>query len=98
MSDHSPEPEPSAADRHQNSSILALAFSGPVVRRALIFAVVVGSVLVAINHSHCCFASQNVSGVCVFQVGLTVCVPYVVSTVSSVLALRQRCESYDSSK
>ena len=65
----------------------ALALAGPVVRRALIFAVVVGSVLVAINHGDALLRGE-VSGGRWLRIGLTVLVPYVVSTLSSVLALR----------
>ena len=64
-----------------------LACSGPVVRRALIFAVVVGSVLVAINHGDALLRGDVDAGRGL-RMGLTVLVPYVVSTLSSVLALR----------
>jgi hypothetical protein len=67
---------------------LALACSGPVVRRALVFAVVVGSVLVVINHGHALLRGEVDAGRGL-RMGLTLLVPYVVSTLSSVLALRE---------
>ena len=70
-------------------SLIRTAFSWPVVRRALGFAVVVGSVLVFINHGSCCILNSHYSEHCVLQMGLTVCVPYVVSTLSSVMAIRE---------
>ena len=81
--------EKSAAGSSEIPGVFALAASWPVVRRAFIFAVIVGSVLVGINHCNCCLISNHVSQHCVLQVALTVCVPYVVSTVSSVLAIRE---------
>ena len=67
---------------------LALAFQGPVVRRALLFAVTVGPVLVAINHGDAILAGSLGSDRWL-KIGLTVLVPYAVSTISSVLALRR---------
>lgn len=66
----------------------AVAFEARVVRRALIFAVVVGSVLIAINHGDALLAG-DVGGTRWLKMGLTVLVPYVVSTWSSVLAVRE---------
>jgi len=65
-----------------------LAFEGPVVRRALLFAVTVGPVLVAINHGDA-FLAGSVGRERWLKIGLTVLVPYAVSTISSVLALRR---------
>ena len=67
---------------------LTLAGSGPVVRRAVIFAVVVGFVLVVINHGDALLRGE-ISGGRWLRIGLTVLVPYGVSTLSSVLALRE---------
>ncbi len=58
-----------------------------VVRRALAYAVVVGSLLIAINHGHAILAGE-VDRARLLQMGLTVMVPYAVSTLSSVGALR----------
>lgn len=62
-------------------------FDFRVVRRALAFAAVVGSVLIAINHGDAILAGKLTHTQWV-KMGLTVVVPYVVSTWSSVLALR----------
>ena len=67
---------------------LRLAFQPSVVRRALKYAVVVGLVLVTINHSDAILQGQ-ISGARLFKMALTVLVPYVVSTLSSVGALRE---------
>ena len=67
---------------------LAVAFEKRVVRRALVFSVVVGSVLIAICHGHALLAG-DIDGTRWFKMGLTLLVPYVVSTWSSVLAVRE---------
>ena len=69
------------------ATVLAIAFERRVVRRALAFAVVVGSVLVAINHGDAVLAGSFTSAQ-IIKISLTVMVPYVVSTWSSVLAVR----------
>ena len=58
-----------------------------VVRRALGYAVVVGAILIAINHGDALLAGE-LDAVRLFKMGLTVIVPYMVSTLSSVSALR----------
>jgi hypothetical protein len=63
--------------------------SAAVVRRALAYAVVVGAVLVSINHGDSLLHGDVDRGR-LLRIGLTVLVPYVVSTLSSVSALRQR--------
>ena len=67
---------------------LRQASSWPVVRRAIRFAAVVGAVLIAINHGDA-IARGEVGVGRVLQMGLTMLVPYVVSTLSSVLAIRE---------
>jgi len=66
---------------------LTLAFSPAVVRRALWYAVVVGAILIAINHGSTILAG-DVPADRLVRMALTVLVPYVVSTLSSVQALR----------
>ena len=66
---------------------LGLAFRADVVRRALLFAVVVGVILIAINHGDAILAGTLSRGQ-LLKMGLTVLVPYTVSTLSSVSALR----------
>ncbi|MDP3910007.1 MAG: nitrate/nitrite transporter NrtS [Gemmatimonadales bacterium] len=68
------------------SEWIRLAGSGPVVRRALKYAVVVGALLIAINHGDA-IARGAIDGVSLWKMGLTVCVPYLVSTFSSVGAM-----------
>jgi hypothetical protein len=58
-----------------------------VVKRALGYAVVVGAVLIAINHGDVLMRGQ-VDGVRLFKMALTVLVPYTVSTLSSVGAMK----------
>lgn len=64
-----------------------LACQGPVVRRALKYAVVVGAVLIAINHGGALLAG-DVDRPRLLRMGLTIMVPYVVSALSSVGAIR----------
>jgi hypothetical protein len=54
-----------------------------VVRRAVTFALVVGAVLIAINHGDAILAG-DVDRHRLLKMGLTVLVPYTVSTLSSV--------------
>jgi hypothetical protein len=66
-----------------------LACTGPVVRRGLKFAVVVGTVLIAINHGDAILAGE-LTRTNYLKMALTVVVPYVVSVLSSVGAMTQR--------
>ena len=65
------------------SEWIRLAVTGPVVRRALKYAVIVGAILIAINHGDA-IARGDLSAGRLFKMGLTVIVPYTVSTLSSV--------------
>jgi len=65
-----------------------LASSAPVVRRALTYAVVVGSVLIGINHGDAILRGE-IGSARLLKMGLTLLVPYAVSTLSSVQAMRQ---------
>jgi hypothetical protein len=58
------------------------------VRRALGYAVVVGSVLITINHGDSILRG-DLDSTRLLKMGLTVLVPYIVSTLSSVQAMRQ---------
>ena len=84
-----PEAAPQDAQETARPGVLRLAFSGPVVRRAAAFGVIVGSLLVCINHNNCCL-NGRLGKQCMIQIVLTMCVPYAVSTVSSVLAIRDQ--------
>ena len=65
-----------------------LAAHPATVRRAFITAVIVGAILIAINDGPLILGGQ-VTRRCVIQMCLTVLVPYIVSTVSSVSTRRE---------
>ena len=67
---------------------LRLAIEPSVVRRALGYAVVVGAILIAINHGSAILRGDLPVNRLI-QIGLTVLVPYLVSTSSRVGAIRQ---------
>lgn len=67
---------------------IRLAGSGSVVRRALKYAVVVGAILITINHGDAILKGDVEAGRAL-KMGLTVLVPYAVSTLSSVGAMRE---------
>jgi hypothetical protein len=58
-----------------------------VVRRALAFAVVVGAILIGINHGDALLRGE-IDSVRLWKMGITVLVPYSVPTLSSVSAIR----------
>jgi len=61
------------------------------VRRALKYAAGVGTVLIAINHGDA-LVRGDISSSRLARMLLTVCVPYLVSTASSVGAMRDRVD------
>jgi hypothetical protein len=65
-----------------------LALKPSVVKRALKYAVVVGAILITINHGDAILRG-DLPPARLFRIGLTVLVPYVVSTLSSVSAMRE---------
>lgn len=71
---------------------LEVACSRPVVVRALGYLVVVGGILVALNHGDAILAG-DIDRVRAIKILLTPIVPYVVSTLSSVAAIREAAES-----
>ncbi len=66
---------------------LNMSISRNVVRRSTWTAIVVGSLLIAINHGDAILHGQ-VTEARLFQMILTVFVPYVVATISSVSTMR----------
>ena len=76
--------DPARADR---PSFLAVASRPTIVRRALGYAVVVGALLIAINHGDALLAGEISTGRSLKML-LTILVPYCVSTASSVSAIR----------
>lgn len=71
------------------SSWLAVASRPDVVRRGLGYAIVVGAVLIGINHGDAILRG-DISSQRLLKMALTVVVPYLVSTFSSVGAMRHR--------
>jgi hypothetical protein len=67
---------------------LELALRSDVVRRVVAYAAVVGTILNVINHGDAIVSGQ-VDGGRLLRMGLTLLVPYVVSTLSSVGAMRE---------
>ncbi len=59
-----------------------------VVRRALLQALVVGPVLTAINHGGA-ILRMELDGARVLAIGLTLVVPYLISTISIVSAMNR---------
>jgi len=76
------------------SDWLRVAFQPSVVRRGLRYAIVVGSVLISINHGDA-ILHGDVDGSRLRRIALTVVVPYLVSTFSSVGAIRELRRSKD---
>jgi len=70
---------------------MGMAASPDVAARALKYAIVVGALLIAINHGTA-LLEGDVDSSLLWRMGLTVLVPYVVSTCSSVAAMRASCE------
>ncbi len=68
---------------------LELALTPSVVRRACAYAAIVGAILITINHGDA-ILKGDVSRIRILKMLLTICVPYAVSTLSSVGALRSR--------
>lgn len=66
---------------------LRLALAPAVVRRAIGYAVVVGAILIAINHGDALLRG-DLDAPRVWKMSLTILVPYTVSTLSSVQAIR----------
>lgn len=67
--------------------VVRLLRSGPVVRRGIKYAVVVGLLLVMINHGDA-ILDGDLTPRRLLQMGLTVLVPFAVSAFSSVGAMR----------
>jgi len=65
----------------------SLALRPDVAARALRVALVVGFILIAINHGHAIVAG-DLDWDRVLRMALTMCVPYAVSTYSSVGAIQ----------
>ena len=75
------------AEREESNGFVRLCLTRSVVLRALKYAIVVGAILIGINHGDAILRGDLDSGR-VLQMALTVLVPYTVSTLSSVAAMR----------
>ena len=73
---------------HKVNQWCRLALQPSVFRRGLMYAVIVGAVLIAINHGDA-IATGSVTPAALLKMLLTIMVPYIVSTLSSVGAMRQ---------
>ncbi len=74
---------------------LQLCLSRPVMGRAVSVALIVGGILLAINHGDAILRGQIDQDRAVKMI-LTVCVPYLVSTYSSVSTILQmRAQRHD---
>lgn len=73
-------------------SFFAAATKPSIVRRAIMYSVTVGPVLIAINHGDAILAG-NVSAARAAKMALTFLVPYVVSTLSSISAASDDAEA-----
>lgn len=71
---------------------LTVAAEPAVVRRSIGYAIVVGAILIAINHADALFHGDHSPGR-LLRITLTILVPYVVSTASSVSAIREAREA-----
>lgn len=92
-----PSLEPSAVPRltplpATESSWLALALHPATLRRALLTALIVGITLIAINHG-AAIITRTVTRGRIFQMCLTIIVPYLVSTTASVATRRELARS-----
>ena len=80
-------------EKEPTSSIGSLLFDRLVVKRAFVVSVVVGTALILINQ-YDVLAEQGIAGIPPVKLLLTFLVPYLVSTGSSVWAIRkQRLEA-----
>ena len=68
---------------------LALAFSSTVIKRSLKYAVIVGVILIAINHGDI-IVRGDMTSLRWAKAALTMLVSYCVSTLSSVEAMRDK--------
>lgn len=65
---------------------LVLCFTSSIAKRASVTALVVGAILIIINHGDALISGQ-IDTNRLFKIILTVFVPYIVSTVSSASAI-----------
>ena len=71
-----------------DASWYQLALSRPVLIRSILCGVFVGSILCAVNHFDC-IAGGKFGAMCLGKSLLTALIPFTVSMVSSVLAIKK---------
>jgi hypothetical protein len=81
----------STTDAPEKASFFWLARQPSVVRRAAKIALIVGVVLACINHGDALMSGTLTSG-SIAKILITFCVPYCVSTYSSILAIREKSQ------
>lgn len=81
----------SVPEEYKSASFWQIARSPAVMKRAFRVAVIVGIVLATINHGDRIMAG-TLDTTSILKILLTFCVPYSVSTYSSVLAVREFME------
>jgi len=72
-----------AGTRSKTQAWLALCVTKNIMRRALFTSIIVGTILVLINHGDALMAGQ-IDTIRIFRIILTYLVPYLVSATSSV--------------
>ena len=78
-----------SADRQgQPLGYFEIAMSRPILLRSLIIALFVGAILCLINHG-ACLLNDKFNKMCLIQAVMTAFVPFLVSLISSVYALRK---------
>jgi Mg/Co/Ni transporter MgtE len=82
-------------NKTKRHSFLTLALRESVIKRAIKIALIVGCILALINHGDR-IIFQDMQSVDWFKILLTFCVPYCVSTISSVLAIKREIEINES--
>lgn len=94
MTAGTPKPAPTS---NLEPSFWEIATDPLVVKRATRIALIVGTVLAVINHGdQMFFGGLNLS--IILKIFLTYCVPYSVSTYSSVLAIRENSKTQRDAK
>lgn len=72
---------------------ITLCFTRSVIRRAALSAIIVGAILIIINHGDA-LLHGDVDSTRLFRILLTIAVPYIVSTVSSVVTIQELRKIY----
>ena len=82
-------------NKTEHHSFFDLAFRKSVIRRAIKIALIVGCILALINHGDR-IIFQDMKSVDWLKILFTFLVPYTVSTISSVLAIKREIEIKES--